>query len=87
MSEFGEPKAYDPAFYPTTSPLGLPQPPALLEPERARFEQTLELGDTGLVPLEVRRLHDPDADEGFVGATSGSASARRACCRFARGKR
>jgi selenium-binding protein 1 len=33
-----------------------------------RVEQTLELGDTGLVPLEVRWLHDPDADQGFVGA-------------------
>jgi methanethiol oxidase len=37
-----------------------------------RVEQTLELGETGLVPLEVRWLHDPDADEGFVGAALSS---------------
>ena len=37
-----------------------------------RVEQTLELGETGLVPLEIRWLHDPDADEGFVGAALSS---------------
>jgi methanethiol oxidase len=37
-----------------------------------RLEQTLELGETGLVPLEIRWLHDPDADEGFVGAALSS---------------
>ena len=37
-----------------------------------RVEQTLELGETGLVPLEVRWLHDPDADQGFVGAALSS---------------
>src|SRR5207247_1625550 len=38
-----------------------------------RVEQTLELGDTGLLPFEIRWLHDPDADEGFVGAALSSA--------------
>ena len=37
-----------------------------------RVEQTLELGETGLVPLEIRWLHDPDADQGFVGAALSS---------------
>ena len=37
-----------------------------------RLEQTLDLGETGLVPLEVRWLHDPEADQGFVGATLSS---------------
>jgi methanethiol oxidase len=37
-----------------------------------RLEQTLELGETGLVPLEMRWLHDPDADQGFVGAALSS---------------
>ena len=35
-------------------------------------EQTIDLGEKGLVPLEVRWLHDPDADEGFVGAALSS---------------
>ena len=30
-----------------------------------RLEQTLDLGEAGLVPLEVRWLHDPDADAGL----------------------
>ena len=38
----------------------------------ARVEQTIDLGETGLIPLEVRLLHDPDADEGFVGAALSS---------------
>jgi selenium-binding protein 1 len=37
-----------------------------------RLEQTIELGETGLVPLEIRWLHDPDSDQGFVGAALSS---------------
>ena len=37
-----------------------------------RFEQTIDLGEKGLVPLEVRWLHDPDAEQGFVGAALSS---------------
>ena len=44
----------------------------LLEPEERALEQTIDLGEKGLVPLEVRWLHDPDADEGFVGAALSS---------------
>ena len=29
--------------------------------------QTLDLGDQGLMPLETRFLHNPDAKTGFVG--------------------
>jgi methanethiol oxidase len=32
-----------------------------------RLEQTIDLGARGLIPLEVRWLHDPDAEGGFVG--------------------
>ena len=32
----------------------------------------MDLGEKGLVPLEVRWLHDPDADEGFVAAALSS---------------
>uniref|UniRef100_A0A8C9YG67 Methanethiol oxidase n=1 Tax=Sander lucioperca TaxID=283035 RepID=A0A8C9YG67_SANLU len=35
--------------------------------------QTLDLGEDGAIPLEVRFLHDPDATEGYVGcALSGT---------------
>ncbi|KAJ6371594.1 hypothetical protein OIU77_001997 [Salix suchowensis] len=31
------------------------------------LKQTLDLGDTGLLPLEIRFLHNPSKDTGFVG--------------------
>ena len=30
------------------------------------------MGPDGLIPLEIRFLHDPDAAEGFVGCALGS---------------
>ena len=72
-SEFGEPKAYEQGFE-------IDDVAAGHYGSRLHFwnlaertvEQTLELGDTGLVPLEIRWLHDPDADEGYVGAALSS---------------
>jgi selenium-binding protein 1 len=72
-SEFGEPNAYEHGF-------DLDDVAAGRYGSRLHFwnlaerrvEQTLELGETGLVPLEVRWLHDPDADQGFVGAALSS---------------
>ena len=32
-----------------------------------KVAQTIELGDAGRIPLEVRFLHDPDRADGFVG--------------------
>src|SRR4051794_38937217 len=72
-SEFGEPNAYESGF-------DLDDVAAGRYGSRLHFwnlaerrvEQTLELGDSGLVPLEVRWLHDPDADQGFVGAALSS---------------
>jgi selenium-binding protein 1 len=72
-SEFGEPNAYEPGF-------------DLADVEAGRYgrrihfwnletrerEQTIDLGEQGLVPLEVRWLHDPDAEQGFVGAALSS---------------
>ena len=37
-----------------------------------RRDAKLVQGEQGLVPLEIRWLHDPEADEGFVGATLAS---------------
>src|SRR5262245_23377024 len=72
-SEFGEPNAYEPGF-------DLDDVPAGRYGSKLHFwnlaertlEQTVELGETGLVPLEARWLHDPDADQGFVGAALSS---------------
>jgi methanethiol oxidase len=72
-SEFGEPNAYEDGF-------DLDDVAAGRYGSRLHFwnlaerrvEQTLELGETGMVPLEIRWLHDPDADQGFVGAALSS---------------
>jgi len=72
-TEFGEPNAYEPGF-------DLDDVPAGRYGSRLHFwnlaerslEQTIDLGENGLVPLEARWLHDPDADEGYVGAALSS---------------
>ena len=72
-SEFGEPNAYEKGF-------DLDDVAAGRYGSRLHFwnlaerrvEQTVDLGETGLVPLEVRWLHDPDAEQGFVGAALSS---------------
>ena len=72
-SEFGEPNAFEPGF--DLDDVGAGRYGSRLHfwnlAERT-LEQTIDLGETGLVPLEVRWLHDPDADEGFVGAALSS---------------
>jgi methanethiol oxidase len=40
--------------------------------ERRAKVQTVDLGDEGLIPLEIRWQHDPDSARGFVGATLSS---------------
>jgi methanethiol oxidase len=40
--------------------------------ERRTKVQTIDLGDEGLIPLEIRWQHDPDSAQGFVGATLSS---------------
>ncbi len=37
-----------------------------------RIAQTISLGDTGLIPLEVRFQHNPDSTHGYVGAALSS---------------
>ena len=48
------------------------QPAALLGPRRADARADDRLRRAGLVPLEMRGLHDPEAGEGFVGAALSS---------------
>ena len=40
--------------------------------ERRAVIQTIDLGDDGLIPLEIRWQHDPESAQGFVGATLSS---------------
>jgi len=41
--------------------------------EKRTLKQSIDLGEEGLIPLEVRFHHDPDSAHGFVGAALSSA--------------
>jgi len=72
-SEFGEPNAYEPGFDLADVEAGrYGQRIHFWNLEKRELEQTVDLGEKGLVPLEVRWLHDPDAEEGFVAAALSS---------------
>ena len=72
-SEFGEPNAYEGGFDIDDVTAGrYGHRLHFWNLGERRLEQTVELGDTGLIPLEVRWLHDPEAESGFVGAALSS---------------
>jgi methanethiol oxidase len=72
-SEFGEPNAYEGGFDPADVEAGrYGRHLHFWDLAERRLAQTVDLGDQGLIPLEVRWLHDPDAEQGFVGATLSS---------------
>jgi selenium-binding protein 1 len=72
-SEFGEPNAYEDGFDPADVEAGrYGRRIHFWNLEERRLEQSVDLGDSGLVPLEIRWLHDPDAESGFVGAALSS---------------
>jgi len=72
-SEFGEPNAFESGFDLDDVAAGrYGSRLHFWNLSARRLEQTLDLGDEGLIPLELRWLHDPDADEGFVGAALSS---------------
>jgi methanethiol oxidase len=72
-SEFGEPNAYEPGFEVEDVAAGrYGRRLHFWNLAERRLVQTIELGEAGLVPLEVRWLHDPDSEQGFVGATLAS---------------
>jgi methanethiol oxidase len=72
-SEFAEPNAYEPGF--DLEDVGRGRYGRRLHfwnlTERT-LGQTIDLGEQGLVPLEIRWLHDPEAEEGFVAAALSS---------------
>jgi selenium-binding protein 1 len=72
-SEFGEPNHYERGFDPEDVARGhYGHRLHFWNLEQRRLEQTLDLGEEGMIPLEVRWLHDPDAEQGFVGAALSS---------------
>jgi methanethiol oxidase len=72
-SEFAEPNAYEPGF--DLEDVGRGRYGRRLHfwnlAERT-LDQTIDLGEQGLVPLEIRWLHDPEAEQGFVAAALSS---------------
>jgi len=72
-SEFGEPNAFEPGFDLADVQAGrYGQRLHFWDLTERTLEQTIDLGEQGLVPLEIRWLHDPNAKEGFVGAALSS---------------
>ena len=73
-SEFGAPNAYEKGFDLEDVGAGhYGQRMHFWNLEERTLEQSIDLGEQGLVPLEIRWLHDPDAEEGFIGAALSSA--------------
>ena len=72
-SEFGEPNAYEAGFDLEDVAAGrYGRRLHFWNLEKRELEQTIDLGEQGLVPLEIRWLHDPDAEQGFLGAALSS---------------
>jgi selenium-binding protein 1 len=72
-SEWAAPKTYEPGFDLADVTAGkYGHRLHIWDLEKRTHQQTIDLGETGLVPLEVRWLHDPEAEEGFVAATLSS---------------
>ena len=72
-SEFGEPNAYEAGFDIDDVATGrYGRRLHFWDLAERRVVQTLDLGEKGLLPLEVRWLHDRDSEQGFVGATLSS---------------
>jgi selenium-binding protein 1 len=72
-SEFGDPNAYEKGFDLADVESGrYGRRIHFWDLERRTLEQTVDLGEKGLLPFEVRWLHDPDSEEGFVGAALSS---------------
>jgi len=72
-SEFGEPNAYEKGFDPADVAAGrYGHRLHFWNLAERKLEQTVDLGENGLLPFEVRWKHDPEAEEGFVGAALSS---------------
>jgi methanethiol oxidase len=72
-SEFGEPNAFEPGFDLADVQAGrYGQRLHFWNLDERTLEQSIDLGEQGLVPLEIRFLHEPSAQEGFIGVALSS---------------
>jgi methanethiol oxidase len=72
-SEFGAPKTYGPGFNLDDVGAGLyGRRIHFWDWQERRLIQSVDMGDQGLIPLEVRFQHDPDSTHGFVAAALSS---------------
>jgi selenium-binding protein 1 len=72
-SEFGEPNAFESGFNLDDVAKGrYGQRLHFWNLAERTLEQTIDLGERGLVPLEIRWLHDPESEQGFVAAALSS---------------
>ena len=72
-SEWAAPNTFRPGFDPADVAAGkYGRRVHFWDLEKRSVVQTVDLGDTGLIPLEIRWLHNPDSDTGFVAAALSS---------------
>jgi selenium-binding protein 1 len=72
-SEWGAPNTFKDGFNPADVAAGkYGRRLHFWDLERRAKVQTIDLGDDGLIPLEIRWQHNPDSAQGFVGATLSS---------------
>jgi selenium-binding protein 1 len=72
-SVFGAPNAYEKGFDPADVEAGrYGHRLHFWNLAKRTLEQTIDLGENGLLPFEVRLKHDPEAEAGFVGAALSS---------------
>lgn len=72
-TEWGAPKAFMNGFNPAHVAEGLYGTKIhVWDWERKSYVKSIPLGDNGLIPLEIRFLHNPDATEAFVGCALSS---------------
>ena len=72
-SEWGAPNTFQPGFNLEDVQAGkYGHRIHLWDLEKRTKIQTIDLGETGMIPLENRWLHDPEAEDGFIAATLSS---------------
>lgn len=72
-SEWAAPKTVKPGFKPEDVQAGkYGRQVHFWDWSNGELKQTVDLGDTGMIPLEVRFHHNPDSTHGFVGAALSS---------------
>jgi selenium-binding protein 1 len=72
-SEWGAPNTYSKGFDPKDVAAGKYGTRLhFWDWKERRIGQTIDLGETGRIPLEVRFLHDPDSPHGYIGAALSS---------------